>query len=147
MNTMKNHLLTLCLIIQVSCLNSQFVSIGPTGSSTYNANNSHANGTGQIHCIAFHPNFPTTNFILAGSPFGGLWKSTDGGSTWSVVDAVQHLETNSVNEITISYIGTTTTIYIATGSSNTHSPYIPSCGLYKSTDLGNTFTPVPKKKK
>ncbi len=143
MNTMKNHLLTLCLIIQVSCLNSQFVSIGPTGSSTYNANNSHANGTGQIHCIAFHPNFPTTNFILAGSPFGGLWKSTDGGSTWSVVDAVQHLETNSVNEITISYIGTTTTIYIATGSSNTHSPYIPSCGLYKSTDLGNTFTPVP----
>jgi hypothetical protein len=141
---MKNHLLTVIASLSFFAISSaQFVSLGPVGSSTYNANNSKANGTGQIHCIAFHPNYPTTNFILTSTPFGGLWKSTDGGSTWAVVDAVQHLETNSVNEITISYIGSTTTIYIATGSSNTHYPYIPSCGLYKSTDLGNTFTAVP----
>ncbi len=140
---MKNLLFFLMgCIIYLPQIKAQFLPIGPVGSATYNANSSKANGTGQIHCIAFHPNFPTTNLLFAGSPYGGLWKSTDGGSTWAVVDAVQHLETNSVNDVVISHVGGVTTIYIATGSSNKHFPFIPSCGIYKSTDLGATFAPV-----
>ncbi|MBL7778320.1 MAG: T9SS type A sorting domain-containing protein [Chitinophagales bacterium] len=121
---------------------AQFIPLGPVGGGGYNANAHKYKGTGQIHCIEFHPNYPATNLIFAGSVYGGLWKSTDGGANWTNVDAVQHLEVNSVNDIEISYINGQTTIYIATGSNNRHYPWIPSCGIYKSNNLGNTFTSV-----
>jgi len=38
-------------------------------------------GAGRINCVAFHPNKPDE--IWAGSAAGGLWKSDDGGVTWS----------------------------------------------------------------
>ncbi|MCS6935708.1 MAG: hypothetical protein NZM35_11265 [Chitinophagales bacterium] len=130
------------LFIVLPGLHGQFVPLGPVGGPSYNAAALKSNGTGQIHCIAFHPDYPKTNLILAGSVYGGLWKSTDGGNTWSMVDAVQHLEVNSVNDIAMSYSEGKTTIYIATGSSNRHWPWVPSCGVYVSTDMGESFTPL-----
>lgn len=121
---------------------AQFVGLGPAGSSTYNANSDKSNGTGQIHCIAFHPNYPTTNLIFAGTPYGGLFKSTDGANTWVQVSYFNTQEVTSVNAVAISYIGGVTTVYVATGSSNKHHPWVPSCGIYKSTDMGNNFSPV-----
>lgn len=38
-------------------------------------------GIGRINCIAFHPTIANTFWV--GTPAGGLWKTTDGGTTWS----------------------------------------------------------------
>ncbi len=38
-------------------------------------------GSGRINSFAVHPTDPTV--IFAGAPAGGLWKSTDSGTTWN----------------------------------------------------------------
>jgi photosystem II stability/assembly factor-like uncharacterized protein len=38
-------------------------------------------GLGRINCIAYHPN--DKNTFWAGTPSGGLWKTTDFGKTWT----------------------------------------------------------------
>lgn len=37
-------------------------------------------GNGRINCLKFHPN--STEIMYAGTPAGGLWKSTNGGKSW-----------------------------------------------------------------
>lgn len=57
----------------------KWVSIGPsliTGSSGLPSGS-----VGRIDSIAFHPTDP--NIFYAGSPFGGLWKTMDGGNSWT----------------------------------------------------------------
>ncbi|MBI2966296.1 MAG: hypothetical protein HYY40_00585, partial [Bacteroidetes bacterium] len=51
-----------------------WTSLGPLQVPTYG-------GAGRINCIRFDPTNSST--IWAGSPSGGLWKSDDGGTTWS----------------------------------------------------------------
>ena len=41
----------------------------------------HIEGVGRMDCLEFHPSDP--NIVFAGSPAGGLWRSFDGGATWS----------------------------------------------------------------
>lgn len=128
-----------------------WVSLGPIGSATYNGTGTltNGNGTGQIHSIAFHPDFATNNIMFAGTPYGGLWRSNDGGVNWvnvPLVDATgQQLEVNSVNDIVLTKQGTNVTLYVTTGSSTRYTattPWVPSCGIYKSNNLGATFKPV-----
>ena len=38
-------------------------------------------GVGRVSCIAFHPT--NEQIMLVGTPAGGLWKSTNGGASWS----------------------------------------------------------------
>ncbi|MFM6960264.1 MAG: hypothetical protein ACKOW0_04465 [Schleiferiaceae bacterium] len=38
-------------------------------------------GIGRVNTVAFHPTDP--NVIFAGAPAGGLWKTTNQGTTWS----------------------------------------------------------------
>ncbi|MFM2393074.1 MAG: hypothetical protein RLZZ546_1056, partial [Bacteroidota bacterium] len=42
--------------------------------------NSYANGIGRVDRIAFHPTDPNTYYV--GAPYGGLWKTTNNGTTW-----------------------------------------------------------------
>lgn len=57
---------------------ANWISMGPF-SVTYTSN-SNSDGLGRINCIAFHPT--DANTMLAGSPQGGIWKTTDGGNYW-----------------------------------------------------------------
>jgi len=100
-------------------------------------------GLGRINCVALHPTNP--NIIWVGSAAGGVWKSTNGGSTWS---------TNTDNLLSALSIGVSAiavdpnnpnTLYIATGDKGKgagyfHFPY--SAGMYKSTDGGSTWNPT-----
>lgn len=38
-------------------------------------------GLGRLNCVAFHPSNP--NIMWVGSPGGGIWKTTDMGTTWT----------------------------------------------------------------
>ncbi len=57
---------------------ANWISMGPFN-VTYTAQ-SNSDGLGRINCIAFHPT--DQNIMLAGSPQGGIWKTTDGGNYW-----------------------------------------------------------------
>ncbi|HBS84940.1 MAG: hypothetical protein A2W91_06875 [Bacteroidetes bacterium GWF2_38_335] len=89
-------------------------------------------GAGRINCIEFHPSNP--NIFWIGTPSGGLWKTTDGGITWTVL--TENLPSLGVSDIAVDYTNPDI-IYIATGdgdASDTH-----SIGVLKSTDGGLTW--------
>ncbi len=96
-------------------------------------NTSQPNGMGRINSIAFDPVSSTTFYI--GSPSGGLWKTTDGGSTWTVL--ISNLPTLGVSSILI-HPANTSQILIGTGDRDAGDA--PGMGVYKSTDGGSTWT-------
>lgn len=94
--------------------------------------NSGYNGIGRINTIAFHPTDPNTWFI--GTPGGGLWKTTDAGSSWTpLTDFLTNL---GISDIAISNTNPDV-IYIATGDRDARDTY--SFGVLKSTDGGDTW--------
>jgi hypothetical protein len=67
--------------------------IGPFNAPNMNGNG--WTGIGRVNCVAFHPT--NTNIIWAGTPAGGLWKSTDGGQSWTTnTDDLPHLGIASI---------------------------------------------------
>ncbi len=89
-------------------------------------------GIGRVTCIAFHPNNP--QIIFVGTPAGGLWKSTDGGNSYTPL--TDHLPVLGVAEIVI-HPTNPDIIYIATGDRSASDTY--TIGVLKSTDGGNTW--------
>lgn len=101
------------------------------------------NGLGRINCIAFHPT--NANTFWVGTPAGGLWKTTNGGSSWTT--NTDNLPVLGVSDIAIDYTNPNI-MYIATGdgdmgslSALTGSPAgdTKSIGILKSTDGGVTW--------
>ncbi len=96
-------------------------------------------GVGRINCLTFHPTDEGTFWI--GSPTGGVWKTTDSGTTWVC------LTDDLPSGLGISDIGVNPNnpeeLYLATGDAhgqngggglNSH-----SCGILKTTDGGLTW--------
>jgi photosystem II stability/assembly factor-like uncharacterized protein len=99
------------------------------------------NGIGRVNCIAFHPT--NQNIFYIGVAQGGLWKTTNGGTSYTPltdnlpVTRISDicLDPNDPNTIYISvcdfeYIGTG--LYLDGRKRNTHY----GVGIYKSTDGG-----------
>jgi photosystem II stability/assembly factor-like uncharacterized protein len=92
-------------------------------------------GLGRVNNIAIHPNF--FNIIYAATAGGGLWKTTDGGLTWS--NLTDFLPVLGITDIVIDPFAPKT-LYIATGDANTATSIpIYSVGVLKSTDGGLTW--------
>ncbi|MEK7264040.1 MAG: SdrD B-like domain-containing protein, partial [Bacteroidota bacterium] len=93
---------------------------------------SSAGGAGRVNCVAVNPT--NTSIIFIGSAGGGLWKSTNGGTSWST-------NTDALGSIGITAIAfdptTTNTMYIATGDADASDTY--SIGVLKSTDGGSSW--------
>jgi photosystem II stability/assembly factor-like uncharacterized protein len=102
-------------------------------------------GIGRINCIAFHPTDPNTIWI--GSPSGGIWKTTNGGANWAILNDNQSVL--GVSDIIVpSDYATSNTLYIATGDRDGGSMWSLgggqkadniSIGVLKSTDGGSTW--------
>ena len=90
-------------------------------------------GIGRLNCIAFHPTTSTTIFVGAAS--GGLWKSTNSGSSWTT--ATDNLGTLGVSSISFDPADPNI-MYIATGDGDGNSNY--SLGVLKSTNGGLTWS-------
>ncbi len=108
-----------------------WVSFGPgvINSGTY------AGYGGRIDVIRLEPGNP--NVIYAGSPSGGLWKSTNGGSSW--VPLLDNEGTLAVSDVAINP-NNVNEIYVATGNKDlgtAHPAY--SLGVLRSTDGGATW--------
>ena len=105
---------------------SNWQSIGP---SSHTNTASWSSGQGRVNVIVIDPN--NSNTYYAGAPAGGIWKSTDSGSSWSPL--VDHLPQIGVSGIAIDPTDSNT-IYIATGDDDAGDSY--SVGVWKSTDGG-----------
>lgn len=96
-----------------------------------------AQGLGRINIIRFHPQ--EANTIWAGAASGGVWRSTNNGSTWTPFDFTSILSLG-VSDIQISE-SNPNIIYVATGDiepSNNQMFY--SIGVLKTVDAGQTWT-------
>lgn len=89
-------------------------------------------GVGRINCIAFHPTNTSTFWVGAAS--GGLWKTTNGGTTWTPMTDNQVVL--GVSDIVIDN-SNSNTMYLATGDGDAGDTY--SVGVLKSTDGGTTW--------
>ncbi len=90
-------------------------------------------GLGRLNCIAVHPNNSST--MWAGAASGGLWKTTNGGSSWTT--NTDGLSSIGISDIAIDPDIPYTTMYIATGDRDAGDTY--SVGVLKSTDGGDSW--------
>ncbi len=103
-------------------------------------------GIGRINCIAFHPT--DANIFWVGSPSGGIWRTTDGGSSWEILN--NNESTIGVSAIAVTNnFSTSNTLFIATGDRDGGSMWSlnggqradnVATGVYKSTDGGTTWS-------
>ncbi len=86
------------------------------------------------------------NTLVAGNTSGGIWKTTDGGTTWTkVTPPLQNPGITCIAQDT--RVGKTNTWYAGTGegygqSAGETGAYYLGNGLLTSTDNGNTWTPI-----
>jgi photosystem II stability/assembly factor-like uncharacterized protein len=100
-------------------------------------------GIGRVDRLEFHPSNP--NIVYAGAAGGGLWRTTDGGATWSNLTA--DLPCLGISGIAIDP-NNTNTIYILTGDGDSDISGLVedfgymrfSIGVLKSTDGGARWT-------
>ncbi|MBX7051789.1 MAG: T9SS type A sorting domain-containing protein [Flavobacteriales bacterium] len=90
-------------------------------------------GAGRINSVRVLPGSTTTFFAC--SPGGGLWKSTDSGSSWSML-GTDFLASIGVSDVAIDPTNTNI-MYLATGDCDAGDTY--ALGVLKSTDGGNTW--------
>lgn len=89
---------------------------------------------GRITALAIHPT--NQNIIFAGCPGGGMFKSTNGGTSWTpVFDAHPYL---SIACIVFDPVNPNI-MYAGTGDPDTPFTVFVGNGIYKSTDGGNTW--------
>ncbi|OFX83391.1 MAG: hypothetical protein A2W99_11710 [Bacteroidetes bacterium GWF2_33_16] len=120
--------------------NGNWTQMGP------NSSNGGYAGIGRVNCIEFHPSNASTYWV--GTPSGGLWRTTNDGSSWTVL--TDQNTVLGVSDIAIPYdFATSNTIYIATGDrdggsvwtlSGGNSDDNPSIGVLKSTDGGANWS-------
>jgi photosystem II stability/assembly factor-like uncharacterized protein len=93
---------------------------------------SQPNGLGRLNAVAFHPT--ASNTLWVGSPSGGLWKTTDGGSTWT--SNTDSLPTLGVSAILIDPVNP---LIMYLGSGDRDAGDAPGLGVFKSSDGGQSW--------
>jgi hypothetical protein len=80
--------------------------------------------------------------IFAGAADGGIWKSTNRGTSWTPVG--DHLGTMSIGALLVDNdSGKKYTVYAGTGEANTSSDSYAGVGILKSTDGGSNWSSLP----
>ena len=97
------------------------------------------NVSGRVRGLDVHPTDP--NIVYIGAAAGGIWKTTDGGTTWT--DKSGNFSRLTFGSIAIDP-NNTNTIYAGTGESRWGYNNITyeGNGFYKSTNGGDTWTQI-----
>jgi len=89
-------------------------------------------GLGRVDRIAFHPT--SANTIYIGTPGGGLWKTTDGGSSWNPM--TDYLPAIGISGVAV-HPSNGNIVYVLTGDGDTG--LNTSAGVYVTFDGGTTW--------
>jgi hypothetical protein len=90
-------------------------------------------GIGRVNCITFHPS--NSSIIWAGCPSGGLWKTTNGGASWTpLTDGMPRI---GVSGMVVNY-SNTDIMYLLSGDGDGGD--VNSIGVLKTIDGGVTWT-------
>lgn len=93
--------------------------------------------SGRVTALAVDPNH--SNTVYMGAADGGVWKTKDGGTTWtSVADS---LDTLSIGAVAIDPANSKT-IYVGTGEDNYSSDSYYGSGIYRSKNGGGSWTKI-----
>jgi PKD repeat protein len=111
---------------------STWTAMGPMGPMQGLASNGFPRKAGRDNFITFHPTTPTT--FWAGTPAGGLWKTTDDGVTWTT--NTDNLSIIGCSDLAVASTNTNI-MYLATGDGDAGDT--PSMGILKSIDGGQTW--------
>ena len=110
---------------------ASWVPLGPTNVPT-NGLSYASSGIGRVNCVRVDP--ANSSILWVGTPGGGLWKSINGGTSWtSNTDA---LSTLGIADIAIDPTNSNI-MYVATGDADGGDTY--SIGILKSIDAGVTW--------
>lgn len=90
--------------------------------------------SGRVTALATDPT--NGSIVYAGTAGGGVWKSSDAGTSWTPTGDAQ--VTLAIGALAIDPV-TPTTIYAGTGEANECQDCQPSAGVLKSTDGGATW--------
>ncbi len=90
---------------------------------------------GRVTAVTGHRDHPYTFYM--GATGGGVWKTTDYGTTWSNISD-GFFETGSIGSIDIADTDPNV-LYVGTGSEGLRSNVIVGRGVYKSVDAGATW--------
>jgi len=93
------------------------------------------NIAGRMLDLAFDPNH--ANVIWAGAAAGGIWRSADGGSSWTPMD--DQLPTLSIGCV-VTHPTNSNIIYIGTGEGSFNIDAVEGVGVLKSIDGGLTWS-------
>ena len=104
-----------------------WTSMGP------NSSDGGYSGIGRLNCVAFHPT--DNNTIYVGAAAGGIWKSSNGGGSWTTLSDDNAVL--GVSDIVVLSGGSSEIIYIATGDRDAGDNY--SVGVLKSVDGGQSW--------
>lgn len=120
-----------------SVMSATWVPVGPIGAPTGSVGGL-PRKAGRDNFITFHPSIPNT--FYAGAAGGGLWETTNAGTSW--ITNTDQLPVTAVSDLVIDPTNTNV-MYLATGGGDDILSAFPvsSDGVYKSTDAGVTWTP------
>ena len=104
----------------------------PVGPLNHINTGSWSSGQGRVNVVCVDP--INENTIYIGTPAGGIWKSTTGGTNW--IPLSDNLPQIGVSGIAVDPTNTNI-IYISTGDRDAADSY--SVGIMKSTDGGSTW--------
>jgi PKD repeat protein len=104
-----------------------WTSLGPTTTSAGYA------GLGRLNCVAFSPS--STSVIYVGAASGGVWKTVNGGTSWTVTS--DNNAVLGVSDLLVLSGIPSDIIYAATGDRDANDNY--SVGVLKSIDGGSTW--------
>lgn len=115
-----------------------WASLGPTNYSITGLGDL---GQGRASALWVHPT--NLNFILAGFADGGVWKTTNGGGTWTPISDFE--VSTSVGSIDVlirtdAVNLTDAIVYVGLGEGNTASASVDGGGVLKSVNGGATWT-------
>ncbi len=117
---------------------TSWVALGPNPTST--PGKGYAFASGRVTAIAPVPGSAGPTVYL-GTAEGGVWKSTDGGSTWK--NLTDNQPSLAVGSITLDPNDSTNqTIWVGTGEQSYSLDGYYGAGILKSTDGGNTWTQI-----